>query len=840
MNAKMITCPKYQAADYRAPWQGPYHVREDRLTPGEGLPCFRYVFSLSSPLKQASIEATALGIFELYLNGERVGAKTGDGTVYDELKPGSTDFRQRVYSYFYDLTPYLQQENTLVAVVAPGWWGGRIAFNTFAPAPLCFWAKMKLEYVAGDVENIVTDDTWECTLAGPTLVADLYDGEYTDARMPHPSEAFAPYVWEKASVYDYQGKVEPLFGPPVRVRPDLERGAVSATLWRDIEDNGTEYGAIRPRMKREGNGCEKITLHAGDHLILDMGQNMVGRPRITILGDTGVHINFLFAEMLNDSGSRERGNDGPQGSLYVMNYRSAYAILEYVVAGGGTPEVYTPLYSFWGYRYVELSVDGTVEIMAVRGEVLTSQMKEVSDISTSNGEVNRFISNVKWGRRSNYLHVPTDCPQRDERIGWTADTYIFSGTAAYLCDIGPFMKKWLIDARDSQEALGGAFADVIPHVLDDEFKASAGWGEGPIFIPDVLFRMYGDTQTLREHLPDMERYIAYLLEHCGYDGGRLAYGDWLCYDVTDKRYVAICCFAGAIDAVVRYCEILSQGGDDVYAEKAAYYKDLSHKVKAYFATKYVENGTLTEKTQTAYLLAIHYEMVEGELLDACKEALVQKIVDNDFTLSTGFIGTGILAKTLSSIDRDDLVYSLLMQTKDPSWLYSVRQGATTVWERWNSYTKDRGFGDVSMNSFNHYAYGAVVEWLYSVAAGIRPDEDEGGFAHMTLAPIPDTRQGAWLPAGQTPMTSISAYYDSHMGRIESGWQYEGEDFVWKCTIPCGAVATIRFPLLTNKAYDAGRKTIVINGVTYTFPELLATQTGAYVEFELPGGTYEMR
>ena len=841
MNAKMITCPRFVGAAYRAPWQGPYHVREDRLTAGEGLPTFRYTFSLSAPLKQASIQATALGIFELYLNGERVGVKTGDGTVYDELKPGSTDFRQRVYSYFYDLTPYLQKENTLVAVVAPGWWGGRIAFGTFLPAPLCFWAEMKLEYVGGEISHIVTDDTWECTLAGPTLVADLYDGEYTDARMPQPYEPFAPYTWEKATVYQgYEGKVEPLFGPPVRVREDLERVPVSATLWRDTQENGTDFGAICPRMKRVGNGCEKITLHKGDHLILDMGQNMVGRPRITLLGEAGVHINFLFAEMLNDSGSKERGNDGPAGSLYVMNYRSAYAILEYVVAGRGIPEVYTPLYSFWGYRYVELSVDGTVELMAVAGEVLTSQMKEVSDISTSNGEVNRFIQNVKWGRRSNYLHVPTDCPQRDERIGWTADTYIFAGTAAYLCDIGSFMKKWMVDARDSQEALGGAYADVIPHVLNNDFKASAGWGEGPIFVPDVLFRMYGDAQTLREHLPDMERYIAYLLEHCGYDGGRLAYGDWLCYDVTDKRYVAICCFAGAVKAVAHYCQILSASADDIYQEKATYYLALFQKVKAHFAQKYVVDGVLTQKTQTAYLLAIYYEMVDEELLKDCKGLLVKKIVDNDFTLSTGFIGTGILAKTLSSIGRDDLVYSLLMQTKDPSWLYSVRQGATTVWERWNSYTKDRGFGDVSMNSFNHYAYGAVVEWLYSVAAGIRPDEEKGGFAHMTLAPIPDTRRGEWLPAGQTPMTSISAFYESDVGRIESKWQYEGEDFVWTCTVPDGAVATIRFPLLTHRVYDESRTTISINGVTYTVPELLATRKGAYVEFELPGGTYEVR
>ena len=839
MNAKMITCPAYKAGEYRTPWQGPNHVREDRIKAGEGLPCFRRTFSITAPVYGATISATALGIFEMYLNGERVGIKTREGTTYDELKPGVTDYRQRVYTYEYDLMPYLQTENTLVAVVAPGWWGGRIAFGTFHPAPLCFWAEMKLEYATG-LDVITTDETWECTLAGPTLSADLYDGEYTDGGMAHPTDPYAPYVWNAATVYDgWNGKVEPLFGPPVRVRTDLERVPQSAVLWRDTVENGSDYGAIRPKMKRVGLGCEKVTLHKGDHLILDMGQNMVGRPRVTLTGEAGAHIHFLFAEMLNDSGSKTRGNDGPEGSLYVANYRSAYAICEYVVAGRGTPETYTPLYSFWGYRYVELMVTGTVEVVAVAGEVLTSCIKEVSDITTSNGEINKFISNVKWGRRSNYLFIPTDCPQRDERLGWTADTYIFCGTAAYLCDVGPFMQKWMVDARDSQEALDGAYADVIPHVLDSGFKASAGWGEAPILIPDVLNRMYGDTQTIREHFPDMERYIAYLLEHCGYDGGRTAYGDWLCYEVTDKRYVAICCFAGAVQQMEKYARLLSEGNDDVYAQKAAYYHTLNEQIKAHFASKYVMDSDLVVKTQTAYLLVVKHHMVDGDLYKRCKEALCQKIIGNDYTLSTGFIGTGILANTLSQIGRDDLVYSLLMQTKDPSWLYSVRQGATTVWERWNSYTLEKGFGDVSMNSFNHYAYGAVVEWMYAVAAGIRPGE-EGGFDQMILAPVPDTRRGSDLPTGQTPLTSISAYYESHAGRIESAWHYEGDTFVWKCTIPKGTVATIRFPLLTRGAYDTSRTTLCINGVTYTFGELLAAKRGNAVEFELPGGTYEMR
>jgi alpha-L-rhamnosidase len=758
--------------------------------------------------------------------------------VYDELSPGFTDFRQRVYTDLYDLKPYLKEENVLVAVVAPGWWSGRVSFGAFGREPLCFAAVVTLTMPDGHVETVQTDGTWECAVCGPTLTSDIYDGERTDARMPHPSEPCTPYAWAPVALYDYRGKVEPRLGPPVRLRPDLTRQPQSAVLWRGTVDDGSDFGAICVKMKRVGRGCESVTLRPGEHLILDMGQNMVGRPRITLQAKPGVELHFLYAEMLNDSGARARGCDGPAGSLYVANYRSARAIGEYITSGA-SGESYAPHFTFYGFRYVELTASETVEILSVRGEVLTSATKEVSEIETDDARLNRLISNIEWGRRSNYLHVPTDCPQRDERLGWTGDTHIFCGAAAYLCDIRSFMRKWLCDARDSQLVLDGAYADVIPHVLDNGFAGSAGWGDAAIIIPRYLRLMYGDTDILREHYASMETYMAYLARF-GFDGGRTAYGDWLAYEETDRRYIAMCYYAYDATLMEQYSRILSDTADDFYDRRARHYHTLGEEIRTAFCERYVRDGVITETSQTAYLLALKFRMVEGAAFEHAAEQLYRKIEDNDYTLSTGFIGTGILAQTLSELGRDDLVYSLLLQTRDPSWLYSVEQGATTVWERWNSYTKERGFGDVSMNSFNHYAYGAVLEWLFASAAGIRPDEEAPGFAHLILAPHPDTRSGSALPAGEKPLTAIRAHYDSIRGRVESAWNYEGDEFVWSCTVPEGITATIRFPMLQNRVPTDTRETIRINGVPYTVAELCGVQRDTVWEFELPAGSYEIR
>ncbi len=838
MNASFITCPAYTPTVSGAPgWVGPRRTRDAAPTSGGGLPAFRYHFSCHETAVYAKIEATALGLWELYCNGERVGRVFEDEVLYDELKPGSTDFRERVFTESYDLTPYLGFENTLVAVVAPGWWQGRISFGCFGDEPLAFACEATIGYIDGRTKTFTTDETWECTVAGPTLFADIYDGEYTDARMVHPADDMGLLAWAPVTLYNgYHGKVEPRLGPPVRLRPNLERHAVSAVLWRRVDDNGTTYGAIRPRMKRVGNSCEAVTLRPEEHLIVDLGQNFSGRPRITLTGNTGTVIRLTVAEMLNDSGDRTRGNDGPAGSVYVENYRSARADITYVMRGGGQ-ETHSPLYTYYGFRYIDITASETVEILAVRGEVLTSLIEETGHIETDHALLNRFIENVSWGRRSNYLHIPTDCPQRDERLGWTADTHIFAGAAAYLADIRSFMRKWLLDMRDAQKHRGGAYPDVAPDVLGGNFAGRAAWGDAGIIIPSVLYEMYGDTDIMREHYPSMEAYMDYLAAH-GYDRSEHSYGDWLAYEPTDKGYIADAFYIHNARLMATYSRLLSHGMGDRYAQRAEHYDTLADTLTDAFRASYVKESVLTEQSQTARLLALHFHLIDDTTASATLTALTEDIRARGCMLTTGFIGTGILASTLSAYGETQLAYSLLLATHDPSWLYSVEQGATTVWERWNSYTKQGGFGEVSMNSFNHYAYGAVVEWLYRTAAGIRPDT-EGGFSHLILAPMPDLRMPEDIPAGGIPVTYLSATYESVAGHIESTWRMQNKRFTWRCTVPADITATILFPALTDGVPDAARRSLTINGIVYTIGELCGTNDNGVFTFELPAGHYEI-
>lgn len=834
-----IICPAYAGQPYRRPWGTERHSYRDLPETGAGLPTFRFHFRLAEQPRTAVLEIATLGFFDLYCNGARVGVPYDGGTHYDELKGGMTDYRVRTESVRYDLLPYLAQENGLYCILSPGFYAGRISFGVFGLGSPALAAELTLTYADGRTETYGTDTTWETTVAGPTLYADLYDGETIDARLPQPWEPYTPYRWQPAAVYPYEGAVSPRRNRPIRLRSDLTRGPISAVVWRQTEENGTDYGAIVPRCKRVGADAAHVTLYRGEHLLFDFGQNIVGRPRVVMNAVAGTQCVLRFSEMLNDSGSRARGNDGPRGSLYLANYRTAHALLGYTAAGG-QGEVCEPIHTFYGFRYLEIEASETVEILSVTGQVMTADLPETGTVETDDPELDRLFANAVWGRRGNYLHLPTDCPQRDERLGWSGDTQIFFPAAAYLADVRLFAAQWLRDAADSQESLDGAYGDVIPHVLGAENGGNAGWGDAGIIVPDVLLRMYGDTESLREHFNSMERYMDFLARYGEGLGGRTAYGDWLAYEPTEGAYIALAYYAYDASLMQKYCRVLSQGEGDLYDRRAAHYEAVHRRLCDAFTARYVREGHLTETSQTAYLLALRFHLVTGEVQQNTVRALADKIRAADYTLSTGFLGTGILLDTLSEVGRTDLAYSLLLQTRDPSWLYSVRQGATTIWERWNSYTRERGFGNPDMNSFNHYAYGAVVSWMFSTAAGIRPDPESYGFVHPILAPEPDLRPVSDIPSGQRRLCHLRATYDSPYGRIESGWAHEGGDFVYRCSIPQGITATVHFPLVTDCAPDPTRREIRINGLSYTAGELCGERRGATLIFELSGGTYEIR
>lgn len=811
------------------PWEHKLEL-SDQFKPIEskhGLPLFRKSFNAKLN-DSVRIDATALGIFDLYCNGKRVGRIDENGNeVYDELKPGYYEFRKRALYFSYDLTPYLVDgENVLLAAVAPGWRNGRISFGAFAGENEAFFAKITI-----NDDAIYTDTDWLATWGGRVRAADIWDGELYNAKYPSYQEmscaGYDTSAWGHPTAVEQKDiEITPFIGPTVMVRPELTRKPMTITVHEGKIDNCTEHGEINVVYSAENR--DTFALKKGQTLTYDMGQNMVGWPVLTVKGKAKTAIQLRAAEFLNDSGSLARGNDGPKGSVYTINYRSARAKAYFILNGAPEGEYYQPTFSFFGFRYIEIVADEDIEILSFEAQVVGSATKETGKMETSNKLVNQLISNVIWGQRGNYLYVPTDCPQRDERLGWTGDTQIFCNTAAYNADVRLFFHKWLQDARDSQANWGG-YPDVIPaaRVVG---CGGAAWGDAAIIVPYVMWKMYGDVQLLRDHYESMKKCMN-MFEARDLDEPHkhAAYGDWLAYEPTDHWMVSVAYVAFDARLMIQMARVLGEDKD------VEHYQRFFMLVKDHFQKKYCdENGDLLpeHRTQTAYLMALKFQLLEEKNRPAAIAALRQKIIDNGHKLSTGFVGTGILAQTLAEIGENDLAYSLLLQRDNPSWLYSVDQGATTIWERWNSYTLATGFGDVGMNSFNHYAYGAIQEWMYRHVAGIEYDPAAPGFERAILQPKPDTRTPDELPEGQENITYIKASYDSYHGTIVSNWSTEN-GFQYYCEVP--VPTRLYLPILTKNDI------FTLNGVSHKFSEFNQAAYSAKlnrVVIDLAPGKYE--
>lgn len=797
----------------RNPWEHQISYAEQAapLFEGDGLPLFRRTFTVKGALDTAYLTFTALGQVELWCNGRRVGD--------DEFKPGFTDYHRRALTYTYDLAPYLTAgENCLLAILSGGWWSGRISFGSFGKYPPAFLAALTYTDAAG-AHTIFTDEHWDAQIGGPVLMGDIWDGEVYDARrdsfavlsQPDATGTCACGAWKAPTIFqEFTGEVSPHIGPTIGVREGLTRTAVSYTLYAGTKDNGSNFGEIVPLYI---GASMPRRIMPGQTLILDLGQNMVGRLRVKVRGAAGTALRIRYAEMCNDSGEKSRGNDGPKGAIYTSNYRSAKAKNKYVLSGTVGGEDYAPIFTFFGFRYVELTADAPVDLQSLSAEVIGSRVRETGFIETSNPEVNQLISNILWGQRGNYFSVPTDCPQRDERLGWTGDTQVFCRTAAYNGDVLGFFHKWLQDMRDSQGE-NGAYPDVAPRirVVGD---GAAAWSDAGIIVPHIMYTMYGDCSIIEEHFASMEKYMDFLASR-RMEGPIARYGDWLAYEPTAKEYISIVYYA--YDARLMAEMAAAIGRDD----RAAHYRDLREKIIAHFRATYLPEGELTQTSQCAYLLALAHDLLPEDKRAVAKEKLLEKIRSNGYRLSTGFVGTGCLTQTLSALGEPGMAYSLLLQTECPSWLYSVRQGATTIWERWNSYTLATGFGDVGMNSFNHYAYGCVGEWMYRYMAGV--DTKTPGFTHILLHPQPDLRRDDELPEGQTRITHVNAAFDAPTGRIETSWSTEEGDLRFYATVP--VAATLHLPL-------CGKASYTINGEEKTAE---ADRDGCAV-IELDAGTY---
>ncbi len=781
----------------------------------------------SKKVKKATWMASGLGVFDLFVNGEIVGQEV--------LKPGFTHYAKTKYAFTYDITPVFKtragEQNQLSAQLTPGWWADKIVTpggtDGFIGKKCAFRAVLELVYADGSKELFGTDtEHWTAGIAGPVKHAGIFDGEEYDAReLPGfctPEKLSTPEVNS-----EFQGEIFPTCGAEIYQREDLRLRPVSIYVWEgtsgavasDVTEE-VEYGVVN--IKRTYRDGEVISLQPGETLVVDFGQNAAAVPSFSFQAPEGTLLECNPSEILNDgNGAERRGMDGPEGSTHRRNLRVDPGEIWLTYTFGdcaGQFVDYQPRASFWGYRYISVTADQPVQFASISSVPVTSISKdmETGTLITGNESVNKLISNTLWGQRSNYLSVPTDCPQRNERLGWTADTQVFTETGTFFANTSRFFHKWMRDMRDSQNEKGG-FPGVAPFAQYGNEKMRLGWADAGIIVPWTVWKQFGDNTIVSENWEAMEKFMAHVNE-TKYDAvalkeenGNYNWADWLSYEALEScsgrafqnaetraqageywNYLGACYWA--LDAGYMRDMAAAAGFD------AAKYQAMEADAKAYLKERFLQADgrfvlDVLNTMQTPALFALKLNLVEGEARESMLSRLRKNFEDHGNCLQTGFLGTSILMQTLTENGMADMAYELLLQRKNPSWLYSVDNGATTIWERWNSYMKDAGMGPRGMNSFNHYAYGCVCEWLWETAAGIAADPAVPGFRHIIMKPVPDKRLG-----------HLEATYKSAAGTIKSAWKYEGDNCKWTFTIPRGATATVVLPSET-KEYQAGTYTV---------------------------------
>ena len=785
---------------------------------------------VSTPVNEKKVVSVrwmtaGLGVYELFVNGKAIGT--------DALKPGFTHASKTKYSYTYDITDAFDTKagaaNTLAAQVTPGWWadkivtpGGNEGMVGKKPA---FRSVLELVYADGTTQLSGTGaEAWKAGVAGPVTHAAIFDGEEYDARIlpgyETPEKLSTPEIFG-----EFTGEILPSKGAEICFRHDLTLAPVKAYVWEGIEgEKDGEFGKVV--VKREYVPGSVMTVKPGETLVVDFGQNAAAVPSFVFKAAVGTVLTCLPGEILNDgNGAESRGMDGPEGSVHRTNLRvpDDCFILKYTFGENGGYVSFYPHCTFYGYRYVSVTATDEVQIKGIGSIPVTSIAKdlETGSITTGNDLVNKLISNTVWGQRSNYLSVPTDCPQRNERLGWTADTQVFTETGTFFANTDPFFHKWMRDMRDSQSETGG-FPGVAPTAQYGADMMRLGWADAGVIVPWTVWKQFGDTSIIDENWDSMVRFMNHV-DETGYDhvklsaeNGNYQWADWLSYEPLEScgggafvpgtsprerrpetivywNYLCSCYWA--LDAGMMAQMASASGRDPVP------YEDMANRALASLRERFLnDDGTfkleILNTMQTPALFALKLGLVEGPAREAVIARLRENFAAHDNCLQTGFLGTSILMPTLTENGMTDIAYELLLQRKNPSWLYSVDNGATTIWERWNSYTIESGMGPKGMNSFNHYAYGCVCAWIWQTVAGIAADPAEPGFKHIVMSPVPDRRLG-----------SVKAGYQSAAGLIKSAWRYDGDVWTWDFTVPEGAYATVTLPGETEgKDYGPGSYT----------------------------------
>ena len=772
-----------------------------------------------------------LGVYYLYVNGKPIGKEV--------LKPGFTHFAKTKRSFTYDVTDAFDTKagavNQLAVQSTPGWWGDKIVTRNGSEGMMgrkcAFRGVLELRYDDGTSELLGTDtEVWKAGIAGPVTHAAIFDGEEYDARIlpgyKTPEKLGKPEVNE-----EFSGEILPTAGAEIYHREDLALKPVQAYVWQDIE-GAVEGEAGKVVVKRDYKGGKIIVLQPGETLVIDFGQNAAAVPSFVFKAKKGTVLTCLPGELLNDgNGAKSRGMDGPEGSVHRTNLRSPDVAFKAIYTFG--PEkgyvAYRPTCTFFGYRFVSITATDVVKIRSIESVPVTSIAKdlETGTITTGNESINRLISNAIWGQRSNYLSVPTDCPQRNERLGWTADTQVFTETGTFFANTDAFFHKWMRDMRDSQSETG-AFPGVAPTAQYGNDMMRLGWADAGIIVPWTIWKQFGDNAIVEENWEAMEKYMDHVNETkfdqtvVASENGNYQWADWLSYEPLESNgrgafyrgpknewlrrpegieywsYLGGCYWA--IDAGMMRDMAFATDRD------ASKYAEMAEEAKDYLRERFLnEDGTfkldILNTMQTPAIFAIKTGIVEGEAKEAMLARLRENFEQHDGCLQTGFLGTSFLMATLTENGMVDIAWDLLFQRKNPSWLYSVDNGATTIWERWNSYTLENGMGPKGMNSFNHYAYGCVCEWIWETAAGIASDPVCPGFKHIIMKPVPDKRLG-----------SLDAEYNSAAGLIKSSWKFDGDLWTWTFTVPENARASVTLP--------GDESSVEFNSGTYTLTKKL--------------------
>ena len=787
----------------------------------------------SGKVVSAKWMTSGLGIYEIFVNGNLVGEEI--------LKPGFTHYAKTKRSFTYDVTDAFNCKagagNVLSAQVTPGWWADKIVTPKrhigMIGRKCAFRGVLELRYSDGSTELFGTDTvSWKAGIAGPVRHAAIFDGEEYDARelpgFATPEKLSTPEINT-----EFNGEILPSEGAEVYFRKDLTLKPVRAYVWQGVESAGEgEYGKVI--IQREYGADETMTVNPGETLVVDFGQNCAAVPSFTFNAAEGTVLTCRVAEILNDgNGARSRNADGPEGSVHRDNLRmeDRGMKLVYTFGPGGRYVTFCPRCTFFGYRLVSITATDKVKIKSVQSIPVSSitEGMETGRITTGNEDINRIISNALWGQRSNYLSVPTDCPQRDERQGWAADTQVFAGTGTFFAYTGPFFHKWMRDVRDTQNEHGG-FAGVAPFAQSGSEPTSmmrVGWSDAGIIVPWTIWKQFGDNTMVDECWDSMERFIDHVAEtkyiHTSLidENGDYQWADWHSFEPLEAhsgrafgppdskghllRYPETIDFWNFLSAsywisdAVMMRDMAAATNRDVQK-----YEKMIAEAKDYVKTAFFHpDGTfktgILNTMQTPLLFALRDGIFDGE----AKETICRRLRDNfarhGNRLQTGFLGTSIMMEMLTDNGMSDLAYELLFQRENPSWLYSVDNGATTFWERWDSYTYEKGIAPRGVNSYNHYAYGAVCQWIWESVAGIKADPENPGFRHIIMEPIPDRRIG-----------SIDAEYNSAAGLIKSEWHYSGDRWIWNFSIPEGSTATIKVPgNCKTEEFGAGDHTISI-------------------------------